>query len=398
MRIAIVGSGISGVSAAWLLSKDHTVDLYEANDYLGGHTCTVDLTVDGVTFPVDTGFQVFNARTYPNLIRFFRHLEIDWTESDMSFSVQVPAHGIEWAGSSIDSVFAQRRNIVNPAFLKMLADVVRFSHDADRLLADPTLDELTLGELLAREGYSAAFTDWYLIPMGSAIWSTPPGEMHAYPAGTFLRFCNNHGLLHITGKPKWRSVIGGARTYIERAAQTLSGEVYAGEPVDTVTRTADGVRVATSRRTESYDAVVIAAHPPQTLRMLENPTPEEHAILGAFSFWDNEVVLHTDRTFMPDSRSCLGRMELLLGGRRYPQGHARAHVPDQPPATTPRRDAGDGDAQPPQGACRGHADRHSGLRAPVIHTRRDPRSTAHARDSGPRRSLVRRSMDQVWVP
>jgi len=154
MRIAVVGSGISGMSSAWLLSRDHTVDLYESNDYLGGHTCTVDLTVDDARFPVDTGFQVFNNRTYPNLIRFFRELEIEWMESDMSFSVQVPAHDIEWSGTSIDTVFAQRKNIANPTFLRMLADVVRFSHDANRLLADPVVDDLTLGELLAREGYS----------------------------------------------------------------------------------------------------------------------------------------------------------------------------------------------------------------------------------------------------
>jgi predicted NAD/FAD-binding protein len=301
MKVAIIGSGISGVSSAWLLSHEHTVDVYEAAGYLGGHTCTVDLTVDGVTFPVDTGFQVFNQKTYPNLIRFFRHLEIDWTQSDMSFSVQVPAQGIEWSGSNIDTVFAQRKNVANPKFLRMLADVVRFSRDADRLLADPAVDELTLGQLLDREGYSAGFTDWYLIPMGDAIWSTPPGEMLEYPAGTFLRFCDNHGLLHITGKPKWRSVVGGARTYVDRALGFLSGEAHVDEPVERVVRTADGVRLETGRRTETYEAVVFACHPPQTLAALAEPSEDERSILGAFSFWDNEVVLHTDASFMPDS-------------------------------------------------------------------------------------------------
>jgi len=299
MRIAVIGSGIAGVGSAWLLSGEHEVDVYEAADYLGGHTCTLDLTVEGVTFPADTGFMVFNRRTYPNLVRFFERLDVEWTESDMSFSVQVPAHGIEWSGTSLDSVFAQRKNITNPKFLRMLADIVRFSKSADRLLADPSIDDLTLGELLAREGYGAGFTDWYLILMGDAIWSTPPGEMLDYPAGTFLRFCDNHGLLHITGKPKWRSVKGGARTYVERASRTFSGEVHVSEPVERVQRTGTGVRVSTPGRSEVYDHVVLATHPPQTLGMLADPTAQERELLGAFTFWDNEVVVHTDASFMP---------------------------------------------------------------------------------------------------
>lgn len=302
MRIAVVGSGIAGVGTTWLLSGDHTVDLYEAEPRLGGHTYTVDLSVDGVTFPADTGFQVFNARTYPNLIAFFEQLGIEWMESDMSFSVQVPAEDIEWSGSNLNTVFAQRKNLANPRFLKMLADIVRFSADADRLLADPSIGELTLGELLEREGYRGGFTDWYLIPMGDAIWSTPPGEMLDYPAGTFLRFCDNHGLLHITGKPQWRSVVGGARRYIEAASRSFSGEVHESEPVERVTREGTGVRISTPRRTETYDAVVLASHPPETLAMLAEPTPAEREVLGSFSYWDNEVVLHTDASFMPKNR------------------------------------------------------------------------------------------------
>ncbi len=299
MRIAVIGSGIAGVGSAWLLSPEHTVDLYEAEDTLGGHTRTLDVAVDGQTFPVDTGFQVFNRRTYPNLIRFFQHLGIEWAESDMSFSVQVPAENIEWAGSNLNTVFAQRKNLANPRFLKMLADIVRFSNDADRLLADPSVDTLTLGELLEREGYRGSFTDWYLIPMGDAIWSTPPGEMLDYPAGTFLRFCDNHGLLHITGKPQWRSVIGGARRYIEAASRSFSGEVHTSEPVERVERTGSGVRVTTAKRTEEYDIAIMATHPPQTLEMLADPSARELAVLGAFKFWDNAVVVHTDESFMP---------------------------------------------------------------------------------------------------
>jgi predicted NAD/FAD-binding protein len=300
VRIAVVGAGIAGIGSTWLLSPEHTVDVYEATHWLGGHARTIDVKVEGHTFPVDAGFMVYNERTYPNIIRFFERLGITHTESDMSFSVHVEGDDIEWSGNSLDSIFAQRKNIVNPRFLKMLADVVRFSRDADRLLHDPTVEDLTLGQLLKREGYSGGFTDWYLIPMGDAIWSTPPGEMLNYPAATFLRFCDNHGLLHITGKPIWRSVIGGSRRYVVAASRSFSGEVHAEEPVDRIERIATGVRVHTSRRTEDYDAVIIASHPPQTLQMLDkDATTVEREILSAFRYWPNPVVLHTDASFLP---------------------------------------------------------------------------------------------------
>lgn len=301
MRIAVVGAGVAGIGAAWLLSPENHVDVYEAEDWLGGHARTVDVTAGGVTFPVDAGFMVFNRRTYPNLIRFFERLGIVWRETDMSFSVRVASEDIEWSGTNLNAVFAQRSNLVNPRFLKMLADIVRFSRDADRLLADPSVEQLTLGQLLEREGYSETFTDWYLIPMGDAIWSTPPGEFLDYPAATFLRFCDNHGLLHVTGKPKWRSVIGGSRTYVAAAARSFSGEVHTQEPAELVERTAAGVRVITPRRSEEYDAVVLASHPPQTLSILADATQDEREVLGAFSYWPNEILLSTDTSFLPSS-------------------------------------------------------------------------------------------------
>lgn len=303
MKIAVVGSGIAGVGAAWLLSPQHEVDVYEASSRLGGHAATVDLDVDGVTFPADTGFQVFNTRTYPNLIRLFDVLGVEWLETDMSFSVHVGSENIEWSGTNLNTVFAQRTNVVNPRFLAMLADIVRFSRDADRLLADPAIDQITLSELVEREGYSATFTDWYLIPMGSAIWSTPPELLRGYPAGAFMRFCNNHGLLHITGKPMWRSVVGGSRTYVEAAARDFSGEVFLSEPVLSVERLdGGGVVVATGNRSLVYDAVVLAAHAPESLAMLADASPLEREVLGAFGFQCNEIALHTDASFMPKSR------------------------------------------------------------------------------------------------
>ena len=302
MKIAVVGSGIAGMSSAWLLSPSNTVDVYEAENWLGGHARTVDVSAGGLTFPVDAGFMVFNQRTYPNLLRFFERLDVAWRETDMSFSVQIASENIEWAGSTLNGLFAQRGNVVNPKFLKMLADILRFSRDADRLLADESLESMTLGQMLEREGYSASFTDWYLIPMGDAIWSTPPGELLDYPAATFLRFCDNHGLLHVTGKPKWRSVVGGSRTYVAAAARSLSGEAYLEEPAEWIERTATGVRVHTPRRSETYDAVVMASHPPQTRELLgEEMTAAEREILGAFNYWPNEILLSTDTSYLPKS-------------------------------------------------------------------------------------------------
>ena len=301
MRVAVVGSGISGLGAAWLLSPEHEVDVFEAEDRLGGHAHTHDVSVGYTAVCADTGFMVYNERTYPNLIRFFERLGVTHSESDMSFSVQCPDEDIEWSGSSVDSIFAQRENIANPAFIRMLLDIFRFSRMADRLLADESVDALTLGELLDREGFGHGFTDWYLVPMGSAIWSTPAGKMRDFPAKSFLRFADNHGLLHIAGKPQWRSLVGGARTYVDAAAAGVSGEIRLASPVERVRRVSGGVEVAWPGGAERYDAVVIAAHAPQALAMLDEPTDVERALLGAFGVNDNAVVLHTDTSFLPSS-------------------------------------------------------------------------------------------------
>jgi predicted NAD/FAD-binding protein len=301
LKIAVIGSGISGTGAAWLLSPEHEVDLFEADDRLGGHAHTHDVLLGGSVVPADTGFMVYNERTYPNLIRFFERLGITHKESDMSFSVQCPGEGIEWAGKNLDSIFAQRTNLVSPAFLRMLVDIVRFSGMAERLLHDESVDPLTLGELLAREGLGKGFTDWYLIPMGSAIWSTPPGQMLGFPAKSFLRFCDNHGLLHISGKPQWRSVVGGSKTYVEAATSAISGEARVSAPVERVERRSDGVIVQWPDGQERYDAVVIAAHANQALRMLADPSQSEREILGAFGASANDTVLHTDTSFLPSN-------------------------------------------------------------------------------------------------
>ena len=302
MRLAVVGSGISGMSAAWLLSREHEVDVLEADGRLGGHTHTVDVTLDGQALAADTGFMVFNHRTYPNLIRLFEHLGIEEQDADMSFSVQHLADGVEWRGD-LAGLFAQPRNLARPVYWGMLADVLKLSRSADRLLADPAIDTMTLGELLAREGYRRPFIDWYLVPMGAAIWSTPAGGMLDFPAGTFLRFCDNHGLLHVTGKPLWKSVPGGARRYTLALADRVSGRVHTSAEVTCVQRFDDRVELRLAAgETLSYDGVILASHADQSLAMLADPGEDETRVLSAFGYSENDTVLHTDESQLPRSR------------------------------------------------------------------------------------------------
>ncbi len=301
MRIAVIGSGISGISAAWLLSTEHEVDVIEAENTLGGHTHTVNITVDDTAATADTGFMVFNHRTYPNLVKLFEHFEIPEQDADMSFSVQHFKDGVEWKGD-LGGLFAQPGNVLRPAFWGMLGDVVRMSRNAERLLADPTVDDLTLGELLQREKYGHEFLEWYLVPMGAAIWSMPTGAMLQFPAKTFLRFCDNHGLLHITGKPEWKSVPGGATRYTRALAEKVSGRVMTGSAVTCVQRFADRVEVRLASGEQlSYDGVVLAAHADQSLAMLADPSDAEKRLLESFPYEENDVILHTDRRFLPDS-------------------------------------------------------------------------------------------------
>lgn len=301
MRIAVVGSGISGMGVAWLLSREHRVDVFEAEERLGGHACTVDVELDGRTYPADVGFMVFNDRTYPNLCGLFGHVGVEWRDSDMSFSAHIDDTGLEWAGTDdISTVFAQPSNALKPKFLGMLKDIARLNSDADRLLADPAVRDLTLGELLDREGYGEGFRKWFLVPMASAIWSTPPGRMLEFPARTYVRFAHNHGLLQLGAQPKWRTVLGGSRCYVDVLAAGVSGDVLPGHAVRRVTRQDGGVRVGlTGGWSGLYDAVVISAHAPAALQLVADPTPLERELLSAFRYESNPSVLHTDQRFLP---------------------------------------------------------------------------------------------------
>lgn len=298
LRIAVVGAGISGLASAWLLSRRHHVALFEAGDYLGGHTNTVDVTLDGQTAPVDTGFLVFNERTYPNLIAMFDALGVASHASDMSFSVSMDQGRVEWAGTSLNTVFAQRRNAFSPTFLGMLRDIARFNGSARRNLAHADNTGCSLGDLLVAGNYGHPFRQQYLLPMAAAIWSCAAADVLRFPAATFLRFCLNHALLQISNRPQWRTVAGGGREYVRRIAAQLN-DVRLRSPVRAIRRDADGVSVMTDEGTSQFDAIVLATHAPDTLRMLTDASDAERDVLGAVRYAPNVAILHTDPTLLP---------------------------------------------------------------------------------------------------
>ena len=303
MRIAIVGSGISGLGAAWLLHQQgHAVTVFESAQRLGGHTATVDVTVDGATFPVDTGFLVFNDRTYPRLNALFAQLSVASVDSEMSFSCRVDRDGIEWSGTDLRAVFAQPRNALRPAFWGMLRDLLRFNRTATAMHLQGTVPAVPLEQYLKRAGYGASFRDWYLLPMAAAIWSAPRRDILDFPLPVFLRFCHNHGLLQITDRPQWKTVTGGARTYVEKIAALLP-DVRVASPVSRIVRQAAGVMIdSPAMARERFDHVVLACHSDQALALLGDPSADEARLLAAVRYQPNRVVLHTDASLLPQSR------------------------------------------------------------------------------------------------
>jgi len=305
MRIAVIGSGISGLAAAHFLSAEHEVTLFEAADRLGGHTATVDVTIDDEQLAIDTGFIVFNDWTYPNFIELLDSLGIASQPTDMSFSMSDLQSGLEYAGSSLNTLFAQRRNLVSPRFLRMVRDILRFNRESEQHLAsDPALEHITLGEYLRRYRYSREFINYYLIPMGAAIWSSGDAQMEAFPLAFFIRFFSNHGLLNIRNRPQWRTIAGGSREYIKPLSARFKNGIRLSTPVLQVTRKqwVNGflqVSIDTVKGTEYFDEVVFACHSNQALALLSDPSPQEVTILSAIPYSRNEVVLHTDTSMLP---------------------------------------------------------------------------------------------------
>ena len=303
MKVAVIGSGIAGLAAAHALRWNASVTLFEADERFGGHANTVDLTLDGVTHPVDTGFLVFNERTYPGLIRLFAELEVPTVKSDMSFSVQVPGAAggrpLEWSGTDLQSVFCQRSNLVRPRFWRMLRDLLRFNALATRLvLAERDDTQQPLDAFLREHGFGDELRDWYLLPMVGCIWSSPANEVLHFPVGTLLRFCHNHGLLQVANRPQWFTVEGGSRRYVDKVIAGLR-RARLGTPVHRVLREPGRVLVQTDAGTEVFDRIVVATHPDQALRLLADASEQERSVLGAIRFQRNRAVLHTDASVLP---------------------------------------------------------------------------------------------------
>jgi uncharacterized protein len=302
LSVAVVGSGISGLSAAWLLAKGHEVTLYEADERIGGHSNTAEVEAGGRRVRVDTGFIVYNEPCYPNLTALFDQLGVPTAPSQMTFSVSLDGSRLEYAGSDFRGLFAQPSNVFKPRFWAMLAELLRFYRIAPRDLA--TLGDESLGEYLDRRKVGRAFREDHLYPMAAAIWSTPAAKVGEYPAAAFLRFCQNHGLMRLTGRPVWRTIVGGSQEYVRRLSAPFADSIVRGAPVRAIFRDGADVEIVdASERRRRFDHVVIATHADQALRMLAAPTRDERRLLSAFRYSTNETFLHSDENLMPRRRA-----------------------------------------------------------------------------------------------
>ncbi len=325
-RIAVIGSGISGLASAYRLAQaGNAVTLYEANDYFGGHTHTVDVTLDGQTYGVDTGFLVFNHKTYPNLVKLFAELDVETVATDMSFSVKLPLQHrhLEWSGSNLNTVFAQRRNLLNPRFIRMLREILRFNKETTALaIGMQQMPEFSLGEYLERHGYGKEFRDWYLLPMAGCIWSCPTAQMLEFPFSTFVNFCHNHGLLQVSDRPQWHTVKGGARHYVDKLLLGIPDKRL-GDPVHAVNRIrVDGsvqIRIDSASGSEFFDHVVMAGHSDQSLHLLKDIMPIERELLSSVAYQPNRAVLHTDASCLPLNKTAWAAWNYQSQGGNEPR-------------------------------------------------------------------------------
>ncbi|HET9694257.1 MAG TPA: FAD-dependent oxidoreductase, partial [Steroidobacteraceae bacterium] len=298
-RIAVVGAGIAGLYASWRLARDHDVTLYEAADYAGGHTNTVDVEYEGRSWAIDTGFIVFNDWTYPNFIAMLRELGVAWQASNMSFSLRCERSGLEYNGTSVNTLFAQRRNLVRPAFLRMIVEILRFNAGAKRWLRQTNADP-TLGEYLRAAGYSTQFVEHYIVPMGRAIWSAEASALLGFPTRFFLDFFERHGFLSVDDRPVWQTVRGGSREYVRALLAASRARLRLSTPVSSIRRQPNQVSVRTQAgEVEHFDYVFLACHADQALALLEQPSRAETEVLRALPFAANEAILHTDASVLP---------------------------------------------------------------------------------------------------
>ncbi|MDI5983484.1 FAD-dependent oxidoreductase [Halomonas sp. M4R5S39] len=315
-RIAVIGSGIAGMAAAWYLSGRHEVTLFEAAERLGGHTATIDVWLEGRHYAIDTGFIVFNDRTYPHFRRLLSRLGVASQATEMSFSVHETARDFEYNGHTLASLFAQRRNLLRPRFYRLLGDILRFNREATRALEAGGLDPaMTLGAWLDARGYGTDFQLRYLLPMGAAIWSASLGDLRAFPLLFFVRFFGHHGLLSIDDRPQWHTLVGGSRAYIPALTAPYAERIRLATPVHHLQRDPHGVRVCTAAGAETFDQAVLACHADQALAILDDPSDAEREILGALPYRDNEVVLHTDTRLLPRRRRAWASWNYRLDGR-----------------------------------------------------------------------------------
>lgn len=315
MKIAIVGSGIAGLTCAYLLNRKHDIQVFEASDWIGGHTHTVDVQVEGRRYAIDTGFIVFNDWTYPNFIRLLGQVGVAFKPTEMSFSVSDPSSGVEYNGHDLNSLFAQRSNLWSPAFWGMLRDILRFNRQSlDDLASDRIDADTTLGQYLQRNGYGRRFIEHYIVPMGSAIWSMSLADMLGFPLQFFVRFCKNHGLLSVSDRPTWQVIEGGSRSYVAPLTASFAERIRLSCPVSRVVRDDNGVTLHSAAGEERFDKVVFACHSDQALALLDQASTAERDILGALPYASNDVVLHTDTRLLPERPLAWASWNYRLGG------------------------------------------------------------------------------------
>lgn len=322
MKIAIIGTGISGLTCGYYLHRQHDITLYEANDYIGGHTATVDVQLDDKTYAVDTGFIVYNDRTYPNFMALMDEIGVEGKPSQMSFSVRNDSNGLEYNGHTVSTLFAQRRNWLNPKFYSFILEILRFNRMVKDVASEEKQAKSTLGDFLAQHKFSDYFCDNYILPMGAAIWSSTLADMRAFPLRFFARFFLNHGLLDITNRPQWYVIKGGSREYIPALTKGFADRIRLNTPVESVHRDSAGVIIRANGEVERFDQVIFACHSDQAKKLLDDATTAENNILKGLAYQANEVILHTDEQLLPKRKAAWASWNYWLDGASEEQSRA----------------------------------------------------------------------------